>query len=316
MWDLYVVVRLIPYVFLFLREQVIRLRSRNWEMIQAIVLSGSVDGTAMPYTADLNYRYVVGTQTIYGRLSRKCLRKSSANEIAQYAPGSALEVRYDARKPERSYAPIPLGWSGFWLVSFPIFGFVAIVCLIVYAGIQNRYIEAHDAIPISEWQTLRAANSFQVQLPGKPVTSSGYHAGLEIAGNRPRTMQWTVIRDNAYFFYVEILQYPRDTKLATDAFEHVLSALKTEQPKRYVYGDEAVTWEGRAGKEFKYTRPYTVMRVYVDGQRLYIIATDWYVDTDEQKLLDSFHFSPYGFASHDVFCLDGVTAHPFATRTS
>jgi hypothetical protein len=78
MWDLYVVVRLIPYVFLFLREQVIRLRSRNWEMIQAIVLSGSVDGTAMPYTVDLNYRYVVGTQTIYGRLSGKCLRKSSA----------------------------------------------------------------------------------------------------------------------------------------------------------------------------------------------------------------------------------------------
>jgi uncharacterized protein DUF3592 len=110
MGDLYVVIRLIPYVFVFLREQCTRFLSSSWETTQATVAAGTVDGQSPPYTADLHYRYTVGSKTFCGFLSRKCLRKDSADAIAQYAPqGSPISIRYDPRKPERSYAPLPLG---------------------------------------------------------------------------------------------------------------------------------------------------------------------------------------------------------------
>src|SRR5579871_6538473 len=99
MWDLYVVFRLVPYVFSFLSEQRIRLFSRNWPTAQGTVEGGSIAGQSFPYTVTLPYQYIVGTTTFYGCLSRKCLRRRSAEALGNQSAGSPLDVRFKPNKP-------------------------------------------------------------------------------------------------------------------------------------------------------------------------------------------------------------------------
>ena len=150
MWDLVVLIRLIPYAFGFLAEQWIRLHSRKWATVQATVTADTAEGQSQPYTAILQYQYTVGANVFDGCLLRRCLRKSSAEEvIAQYPPGSPISIRYNPHKPERSYAPLPLGWGGFLFAGPLVFGSLALILLIVYAGFENRYhatVESSQAI--------------------------------------------------------------------------------------------------------------------------------------------------------------------------
>jgi len=90
-------------------------------------------------------------------------------------------------------------------------------------------------------------------MPDTPTRSLGYHAAWQVDGKKPQTMQWTVIRKSSYF-YVEILRFPLETDLSHDGLEEVLAALKTENSKRYVYGDKSISLEGRSGR-VQYTRP-------------------------------------------------------------
>ena len=97
---------------------------------------------------------------------------------------------------------------------------------------------------------------------------------------------WSVEHNGAYF-YVGIQEYPREASVTLEIFDRILGEVKAENSKRYVYQNEPITLQGRGGREFKFTRPYTTLRVYVDGQRLYTVATDWYIDSDPRKFLDS-----------------------------
>ena len=164
-----------------------------------------------------------------------------------------------------------------------------VLLMVIYAGLENRYIETHYAIPESEWHALEIPSLLRVMMPDAPTISLGYHGEWHVDGNKPQTVQWTIIRNNTYF-YLEILQFPLGTNLEHDGLDQVLGDLKAENSKRIVYGDKSISLEGRPGREFQYTRPYNTMRVYVDGTELYILGTDGYVDTDMKKFFDSFHF--------------------------
>ena len=291
MWDLVILIRLIPYVFGFLVEQWIRLYSRKWTTVQATVTADTAEGQSQPYIAILQYQYTVGGNVFDGCFLRRCLRKSSVEEaIAQYPRGSPISIRYNPHKPGRSYAPLPLGWGGFLFAGPLVFGFLALILFVAYAGFENRYIEAHYAIPESEWHAIEIPRLFRVTMPDTPSRSLGYHSEWQLDEKKPQTMQWTVIRTNSYF-YVEILRFPLGTDLSHDGLDQVLAALKAEDSKRYVYGDKSISLEGRSGREFQYTRPYNTMRAYVDGRDIYILGTDGYVDTDMKKFFDSFHFT-------------------------
>jgi hypothetical protein len=290
MWDLYVVFRLVPYVFSFLSEQCTRFFSRNWPTIQATVEGGSVEGQVFPYTATLRYQYRVGTAMFDGFLTRKCLRRRSAEELGNQKPGTTLDVRFKPEGPERSYAPLPLAWGGFTVGALPVFGLAAFISFLVYAVIEERYNEAHYAIPSTEWHVFEVPTAFQLQIPGPATPTSSLFANLDVGGKEPSAMAWSVEHNGAYF-YAGILEYPAGANVTSEMFDRVLAYVKAENSKRYVYQDERITLQGRTGREFKFTRPYTTLRVFVDRQRLYVIATNWYIQSDTRKFFDSLHMS-------------------------
>src|SRR5579864_9176666 len=146
MGDLYVVFRFVPYVFGFLSEQWTRVFSRNWPATQGTVVGGGVEGQSSPYMGTLRYQYSVGASLFDGYLSRRCLRLRSAEALGKQLAGRTVEVRFKPDRPERSYAMLPLAWDGFAVVALPIFAFAAFLSLLVYAMVQDRFIEAHDAI--------------------------------------------------------------------------------------------------------------------------------------------------------------------------
>lgn len=285
--------RLFPYVFGFLREQWLRFRSRKWQRAQGVVESGSISQSS-PIFAELVYRYSVGQDTYVGRLSRECFRRKSAEDVVQRTPGTFIEVRYDPKVPDRSYAPLPLGWGGFLLAAFPVCTAIAAFGLGIFAGLQTRYLEKHFSIDSSQWHPVHYAGRFSASIPGNSVWSyGGYDDKLAIDATKPMiARQVTTIHNDAYF-YVEFLQYPDGTDLnPSKVFAQIRSFLQSQNSKRYIYVDRDVNVQGRSGKEYQFTRPYATVRAYVDRTSIYIIGTDWYVDTDEKKFLDSFQFIP------------------------
>jgi Protein of unknown function (DUF3592) len=258
-----------------------------WPTTFGTVIGSSIEGSSMLYTATLRYRYQVDGLPFDGDLSRRCLRRRSAERLVKQEPGSPIEVRFNKDRPERSYFAFPLGWGGFIVAGLPVFGLAAFLLFLTYAMMEDRYIEAHDAIPAREWQMLDVPRDFRVQMPGSPSVRPGLMANLQVGGQLPSSSGWIVERNGSYF-YVGILQYPPTATVGAEIFGQVLNEIKAENSKRYVYGDEAETSQGKAGREFKFTRPYTILRVFLSGQRLYVIATDWYVNSDERKFLDSF----------------------------
>jgi len=192
MWDLYVVLRLVPYVFSFLSEQCTRFFSRNWPTIQATAEGGSIEGQSSPYNATLRYQYRVGTALFDGCLSRKCLRWRSAEKLGNQNSGATLDVRFDPEKPERSYAPLPLAWGGFAIAALPLFGLAAFLGFLAYALIQDRYNEAHYAISATEWQVFEVPTVFQLQIPGSATATSSLFANLAVGGKEPSVRAWWV----------------------------------------------------------------------------------------------------------------------------
>jgi hypothetical protein len=286
MWDLYLVLRLVPYVFSFLVEQCTRFFSRNWPTIQATVDGGSVEGQASPYTAMLRYQYRVGTAMFDGFLTRKCLRRRSAEELGNEKPGTMLDVRFDPERPGRSYAPLPLAWGGFAVGALPVFGLAAFLSFLGYALLQDRYNEAHYEIPAAAWQVFEVPTVFQLQIPGSATPTSTLVANLDVGGKEPSARAWRVEHNGAYF-YAGVQEYPPEANVTPEILDRILVEVKAENSKRYVYQNEPITLQGKGGREFKFTRPYTTLRVYVDGQRVYTVATDWYIDSDARKFLDS-----------------------------
>lgn len=202
-------------------------------------------------------------------------------------PGTTLYVRYEPERPERSYAPLPLAWGGFDVGALPVFGFAAILGFLAYALIQDRYNEAHYAIPSTQWQEFEVPKVFQLQIPGSATPTSSLFAYLDVGGKEPSLRAWRVEHNGAYF-YVGIQEYPPEANLTLEIFDRILAEVKAENSKRYVYHNEPITLYGKSGREFQYTRPYTTLRVYIDGQRLYTFATNWYIASDARKFFDSF----------------------------
>jgi hypothetical protein len=214
--------------------------------------------------------------------------------VAQRTPGTFIEVRYDPKVPDRSYAPLPLGWGGFLFAAFPVCTAIAAFGLGIFAGLENRYIEKKFSIDSSQWHSVHYAGRFSASIPGNSVWSyGGYDDKLEIDATKPIiARQVTTIHNDAYF-YVEFLQYPDGTNFnPRKVFGQIRSFLQSQNSKRYIYVDRDINMQGRSGKEYQFTRPYATVRVYIDRNSIYLIGTDWYVDTDAQKFLDSFQFIP------------------------
>ena len=182
---------------------------------------------------------------------------------------------------------LPLGWGGFALAAVPVFGFAAFLTFLTFAVLQDRYAEAHYAIPSAEWRRFEIAKAFKVDLPGSATPITSTPVSVALGGAQPSATGWVIARNGAYF-YAGVVQYPMSPSLNPDILELVLGAIKQENPKRYVYGDEHLTAQGRTGRQFEFTRPYTTMQVYLDGQRLYLLATNCQIARDSRKFLGSF----------------------------
>lgn len=254
--------------------------------MRGAVLTGSIDGQSYPYTANLKYRYSVETSTFDGSLVRKCLRRRSAQALAEQVPGSTIDVRVKPGNPARSYAPLPIGWGGFVVAGLPVFGLAALVGFLTYAVVEKRYVDARDAIPESEWQLLDASRAFQLEMPGTATATSNPLFSLEVGGGLPHVQAWLVGRSGGYF-YAGVLEYPPGSNLNGQTLDHVLAAIKSQNPERYVYQDELITRQRRVFREFRFTRPYTTMRVHIDRERLYVMATTWNVQHDVSKFFNS-----------------------------
>ena len=136
-------VKLVPYVLGFLREQWHRTVSRYWETTLATVTDGTVEGDSPPYMAELFYVYHVGASTFSGSLWRRCLLRSSANKVVHFPRGAPISVRYNPRKPEVSYAPIALSFDGFVVAAFLVAG---LLFLGAFGVVQHYYSEVRDRI--------------------------------------------------------------------------------------------------------------------------------------------------------------------------
>ena len=210
MLDLYALARLVPYVFAFLSEVWKRTESRTWSRTQGTVTGGSIEGIGFPYTATLHYEYWVGTAHFFGCISRRCLRRRSAEAVTAPTRTSPIQVRFQTARPERSYVALPLGWGGFVFTAVPVFGFAAFLAFLAFALVQDRYIESHDAIRSSDWRLFAVPTAFQVELPGPAIPTSKPLLSLNVGGIAPSSTGWVFERDGAYF-YAGVLQYPEGT---------------------------------------------------------------------------------------------------------
>lgn len=255
-------------------------------MTEGTVIGARVEGRSLPYIGTLLYQYRVGASLYDGYLSRRCLRRRSAEALGAQAEGSTVEVRFKPDKPAQSYAVLALSWVGFAVAALPVLTTLAILVMLLFAVLQDRYIEAHDAIPPTVWRTLEVPGTFHIEMPGPATVTPSRFVRLEVEGKIPSVTGWEVNRKGAYF-YAGVVQYPSGAKVTSEIFNRILQGIREENPKRYVYGDEPIALQERSGREFKFTRPYTTVRVYVDGDRLCVLATDWYVNSDTRRFFDS-----------------------------
>jgi len=288
--ELFWVLKLVPYVLGFLREQWRRTISQHWATTLATVTGGVVEGNSAPYMAELFYVYHVGASTFSGSLWRRCLLRSSADKVVQFPPGTPLSIRYNPRKPEVSYAPIPLSIDGFVVGALPVLALAGLFFLVGFGVVQQHHVEARDRIRDTEWQTLKIGRLFQVRVPGPPAVALASWTDMRVDGKEPSVMTWSVKHDNARF-YIQVLEYPSGTVLSPQVFDRLLTAMKLGYANRMVRLDEPIRLGPTSGRRFKFTHPDTTMEVYVDGYRVYVLATTWHVESDNRIFFRSLKIS-------------------------
>jgi hypothetical protein len=239
--------------------------------------------------AELFYVYHVGASTFSGSLWRRCLLRSSANKVVRFPPGAPIQIRYNPRKPEVSYAPIPLSFGGV-IAALSVLALAGLFYLVGFGVVQQHYFEPRDPIPDSDWQTLEVGGLFRLRVPGPPAIALDPWTDMRVDGKQPAVMAWSVKHDNARF-YIQVLEYPSGTVLSPQVFDRILNAIKLGYANRVVYLDEPIRLGPTRGRRFKFTHPETTMEVYLDGYRVYALATTWHLESDNRIFFRSLKIS-------------------------
>ena len=193
------------------------------------------------------------------------------------------------------------GWIGIAAKALPLVMAVGFPLVLGYVFIHNARMGTNDVIPNVKWETSKATDLLAVRLPGKPVPTTAFFESLEIDGHRPATiLAWRVPYNDA-FFYIGVTEYSSGTVLTPDVFRKLTDDLKRDVLERVVFDEQVLMLDGREGRQWQFTRPYSTMRAYIDGMRLVVLATDWYGLADRKTFFDSFRFgSDAADIIHDV----------------
>lgn len=294
----YIFFTLFPCVIGQLQERWVRYVARKWSTQDATVAEQTLTGGWAP-TIEIRYQFDVNGESHAGEFQRRYQNKNSAGNAPIYEPGARIEILVDPKNPERSYFPLPLSMWGL-LYSAPI---AALTILAVfgglYSGLERRLIEAKHRIPESEWKTVRYSRDFNIRFPGDPVHEAGTSYQMAIDSNIPVFFSYLARRER-YSFVAAIYEYPLPPAPGR-VFDLVrnLHFIGYPQPpiaeQPLVYANlraslktgRQVRWPKSTGRLFEYSQPDAAVEVYVSGNDVYMISTNWYVQSDVREFFDS-----------------------------
>jgi hypothetical protein len=291
----YILLGLFPYVLGQVKERWLRRVAKKWIKCSAAVTEQSISG-GWSTKLEIRYLFDVNGEPHVGTFQRRYLMKGSADSEPVYEPGAGIEVLVDPKNPDRSYFPHPLSLWGL-MYAVPIVA-VAILALFagVYAGLEQRHFDEKHRIPASEWKRVRYSRVFNISFPGNALPGGGTDHQMALGNNIPFFDSWQFKREG-YSFTAILYEYPLpfapDTVFALIKkrnLEGLEQPLPVERPLVYfgLKSGQPFTWPGSTGRRFEYSQPAWAEEVYVSGRSVYVIFTNWYVQSDVKVFFDSF----------------------------
>jgi hypothetical protein len=295
---LYIFFTLLPCVMGQLQERWLRYVSKSWISHDATVLQQTLTGVWAP-TVEIQYQFDVNGESHEGKFQRRYQNKNSAGNAPIYETGAAIKVLVDPKNPDRSYFPLPLSVWGL-LYAAPIAALViAAVIGGFYSSLEQRRFETKHRIPESEWKTIGYSPMFNIRFPGETLYGSGSDRSMAIDGSVPVYSSW-LSRREGFFFSATLYEYPMPPA-PDNVFAVIRNLYLTRTGRRPVVdgplvytsveanlrAGHPIKWRGSTARMFRYLQPGWVTEVYVSGREVYLIWTNWYIQSDVQKFFDS-----------------------------
>jgi hypothetical protein len=295
----YIFWTLFPCVIGQLQERWLRHIAKKWINHDATVIQQTLAGVWAP-TVEIRYQFDVNGEPHEGNFQRRYQNKTSAGNVPIYEPGARIEILVDPKNPDRSYFPLPLSVWGL-LYAAPIAALMIVAVLGgLYSGLEQRRFDAKHRIPEADCKRIRYCPLFNIRFPANNIDhGNGIASRMAIEGEPPVLSSWRSRREG-FFFEADFYEYrlpPAPDKVFALIRSQFAAGSGTsqvvERPLVYTSMDanlragHPITWRGSTGHLFGYSQPGWVAEAYVSGRDVYVISTNWYIQSDVQIFFDS-----------------------------